>query len=88
LSKYALDLINRKRAEIDYWKRNVYDGCMERERIEKEAKAEAIKEFSERLKEKAHTTPVFDSYCGKTYMGNVLKVYVADIDNLVKEKVG
>ena len=52
------------------------------------SKAEAIKEFAERLKEKAHTTPVFDSYCSKTYMGNVLKVYVADIDNLVKEMVG
>ena len=52
------------------------------------SKSEAIKEFAESLKEKAHTQPIFDTYCGNKYMGDVSKVYVADIDNLVKEMVG
>ena len=44
-------------------------------------KAEAIKEFAERLKEKSKQ--------GKGYLGNVYhSVDVAEIDNLLKEKVG
>ena len=87
----ALDLINRQKVEIERLERDVFTYKIrwaKAESRETKAKAEAIKEFAERLKEKAHTTPVFDSYCSKTYMGNVLKVYVADIDNLVKEMVG
>lgn len=49
------------------------------------AQSEAIKEFAERLKENAHTQPIFDTYCGNKYMGDVSKIYVVDIDNLVKE---
>ena len=33
--KDALDLINRQKAEIDYWKSKAFDGCMEREQIRK-----------------------------------------------------
>ena len=36
------------------------------------------------MKEQAHTQPIFDTYCGNKYMGDVSKVYVADINNLVK----
>ena len=36
-SQAVLDLINRQKEEIDYWKRNAFDGCMERGRIDKEA---------------------------------------------------
>ena len=51
LEKHALDLIKRQQTEIDYWKRQVFDGCMERGRIDIEARAKAIKEFAERLGE-------------------------------------
>ena len=44
LQKY----IAEQKAEIDYWKRNAFDGCMERERIHKTAKAEAIKEIEQK----------------------------------------
>ena len=87
----ALDLINRQKAEIERLVEHTKEGIELAKQLPetiKLAQAKAIKEFAERLKEKAHTTPVFDSYCSKTYMGNVLKVYVADIDNLVKEMVG
>lgn len=71
LTSLQNDLTSAK-AEIDYWKRNAFDGCMERGRIEKTAKAEAYKEFAERLKEK---------------LGNT-DLAIRFVDNLVKELVG
>lgn len=59
--------------------------CDYAEELIDKAKAEAYKEFAERLKENAHTQPIFDTYCGNKYMGDVSKIYVVDIDNLVKE---
>ena len=95
----TIDLINRQQAEIERLKaeNNGKDFYLDVEKSSKEmfvrvanqyleiSKTEAIKEFAERLKEKAHTQPIFDTYCGNKYMGDVSKVYVADIDNLVKE---
>jgi hypothetical protein len=66
--------INRQKAEIDYWKRNVFDGCMERGRIEKTAKAEAYKECLLRVKK----------LWGK-YRGYDFEI---KLDNLLKEMVG
>ncbi|MBQ8893388.1 MAG: hypothetical protein IJ043_03155 [Clostridia bacterium] len=87
LSKDALDLINRQKAEIERLK----SGCkklVEKQNLYKEniqatreyqieqAKAEAIKEFAERLKKEAF----FDTgWC---------VMPVDCIDNLVKEMVG
>lgn len=78
----ALALINRQKAEID---RLIFDVTTYRLRWAKAtakldtAKAEAVKEFAERLKG--------TSACNKiTGYGEV--VYVRDIDNLVKEMVG
>ena len=102
MSTNALDLINRQQAEIERLKEcpkciYEYDGntteyciqgpCSNFKTVE-QIKSEAIKEFADRLKEKAHTQPIFDTYCGNKYVGDVSKVYVADIDNLVKEMVG
>ena len=78
----GINLINRQKAEIDYWKRNAFDGCMERDRIDKKAKAEAIKEFADRLKAdivEDHENPLNCSF----------PVVTAQyVDKLVKEMVG
>ena len=93
--KDALDLINRQQETIETLRNCVKQHHIIRQDdksplslLAAEIKAEEIKEFAERLKEKAHTQPIFDTYCGNKYMGDVSKVYVADIDNLVKEMVG
>lgn len=69
LIDYALDLINRQKAEIERLKEFI----VETRRCDKELKAEAIREFAERLK-KAFVLcdPMFNKY----------------IDNLVKEMAG
>ena len=87
----VLDLINRQKAEIERLERQsnrlgaVIDSlreniCSLSEGLET-ARAEAIKEFVERLKKLARPFPFFiiEAVCGVT---------VTDIDNLVKEMVG
>ena len=75
----ALDLINRQKAEIERLRGStIVNNIMKSQRIKREAKAEAVKEFAERLKEKAITY--------YTIIGHW--VSVKDIDNLVKEMVG
>ena len=56
---------------------------------ERLARIKAIKEFAERLKEKAETETYTD-YCpsGNSYQYEYRLVDVDDIDNLVKEMVG
>ena len=77
----ALDLINRQRAEIEKMKGStIVSNIMESQRIKREAKAEAYKEFAERLNEKAQIADCFDSY-------NMV-VGTHFIDNLLKEMVG
>ena len=80
LMKDALDLINRKNAEVERLK----DGIkFERERVDNipnlllQAKTEAIKEFAERLRKQA--TVDDDS---TWWIANI------DVDNLVKEMAG
>ena len=80
---YALDLINRQKAEIERLKglkKHHQELINELNKGIAEAKAEAIKEFAERLKKnKLH---VEDE-------GQIFKmVHCYDIDNLVKEMVG
>ena len=87
----ALDLINRQQAEIERLKAPTNDWLvkgiskeqLEQEKIEalidnakKCAKAEAVKEFAERLKAVSH--PYADSQM----------VFELQIDNLLKEMVG
>ena len=90
LMENALALINRQKAEIERlkellegWKKAAYKAADEKDEIYcnaidrvKTAKAEAIKEFAERLKERATHDGAFgyvDSY---------------DIDHITKEMVG
>jgi FtsZ-binding cell division protein ZapB len=89
LKKYAEmeDTISRQRAEIERLKcdnSNIHrlfsDACKrvdELDKLNETVKAEAIKEFAERLKEKKQWDVDIPDY-----------VYVEDIDNLVKEMVG
>ena len=69
LHKHALDLINRQKAEIERYK-----GVIKRlENDVQTAKAEAVKEFAERLKAEVSHIPAWGSVAEKK------------IDNLVKE---
>ena len=70
----AIDLINRQKAEIDRYK-----GVIKLlEQDVATAKAEAYKEFAERLKEKMQSSVTM---AGE----NVLSVHPKGIDNLLKE---
>ena len=77
----ALDLINRQKAEIEKLKGStIVSNIMESQRIKREAKAEAYKEFAERLK-------------SSIYINSNLLVYQCEavesmIDDIVKEMVG
>lgn len=78
LSRIALDLINRQQAEIERLKSR--DMQVEvSDMLEKEIKAEAIKEFAERLKGK------FNNDADVLYEQPLVHY---QIDNLVKEMVG
>jgi FtsZ-binding cell division protein ZapB len=81
ISRKALDLINSQQAEIEQWKEeaNRYQ-TLWCEDVQT-ARAEAIKEFAERLKKEKY------SICA----GHGMSEYVVsgyDINNLVKEMVG
>ena len=81
LDKLTLELINRQKAEIEKLKGStIVSNIMESKRIKREAKAEAYKEFAERLNEEAQIADCFDSY-------NMV-VGTHFIDNLLKEMVG
>lgn len=80
----ALDLINRKEAEIERLEKrnemlsNTRDSVLITHARElRRAKSEAIKEFADRLKEKASPYPYYQ-------YGLIDAVSVEDIDNLVK----
>ena len=86
LHQYALDLINRQKAEIERLEEAIGQREADIEmftdigKMYSELKAEAIKEFAERLKDETFKI----NYCGSVY--NV--VDIDDIVNLVKEMVG
>ncbi len=78
----AEEEINRQKAEIERLEdlnKCYYTSCQQIAKSNHEIKAEAVKEFAERLKEKA--TP---HYFDNTHFA----VKVEEIDNLLKERVG
>ena len=82
LHRYALDLINRQKSEIERLRGStIVNNIMESQRIKREAKAEAVKEFAEKLKEKSFKTI-------RNYGLTKDVVEVSTINNLLKEMVG
>ena len=76
----ALDLINRQKAEIEKLKGStIVSNIMESQRIKREAKAEAYKEFAEIIKDKwfdnRYDSPDVDF---DDFIDNVLKELVGD----------
>lgn len=96
LMKLALDLINRQKAEIErlersakQWEDTAKDLYISRENI----KAEAVKEFADRLKavcrQARFSVTVTQDLTGiKKVLDNIPVVDESDINNLVKEMVG
>ena len=82
----ALDLINRQKAEIERLRGStIVNNIMESQRIKREAKAEAYKEFAEKLK--LHSYIMSDE--SQTGIINRYSVVtVNQIDNILKELVG
>ena len=84
---FALDLINRQKAEIERKDRILesyalqYGTATDKEVLLKQAKAEAIKEFAEKLKEKYSQA---DILCPR----RIISITEKGLDNLVKEMVG
>lgn len=75
----ALDLINRQEAEIENLKGStIVSNIMESQRIKRETKAEAYKEFAKRLK----------SYLLLNKKGEMSVISFENVDNLLKEMVG
>ena len=75
----ALDLINRQKAEIEKLKGStIVSNIMESQKIKREAKVEAYKEFAEIIKDKW-----FDNRYDSPDVG-----FDDFIDNLLKEMVG
>lgn len=85
----ALDLINRQKAEIEKLKGStIVSNIMESKRIKREAKAEAYKEFAEKIK-KSIKENVDEAWHRDDGNGIYDAEYVLDdIDNLLKEMVG
>ena len=83
--KYVLDLINRQKAEIEHLK-NIRNekAFFLAEDIKNEVKANAIKEFAERLKAIYNDDSRYDRPNAHTL---IVKLF-ANIDDLVKEMVG
>ena len=92
----AIDLINRQNAEIERWKKNcdeLYDQMSERQKAEvkiarRMGKAEAIKEFAERLHKEINDYRDKKEMPMLPYTGYALDYVDRKIDNLVKEMVG
>lgn len=85
----ALDLINRQKAEIEKLKGStIVSNIMESQKIKREAKAEAYKEFAEKIK-KSIKENVDEAWHRDDGNGIYDAEYVLDdVDNLLKEMVG
>lgn len=81
----AVYLIRRQQVEIDVLKTNCLSMAQSMPNIAKAERAEAIKEFAERLKENKIDIDVSFGYGREVYTEAVA---VIEIDNLVKEMVG
>ena len=85
----ALDLINRQKAEIEKLKGStIVSNIMESQKIKRAAKADAYKEFAEKIK-KSIKENVDEAWHRDDGNGIYDAEYVLDdIDNLLKEMVG
>lgn len=85
----ALDLINRQKTEIEKLKGStIVSNIMESQKIKREAKAEAYKEFAEKIK-KSIKENVDEAWHRDDGNGIYDAEYVLDdVDNLLKEMVG
>ena len=82
----ALDLINRQKAEIEKLKGStIVSNIMESQRIKREAKAEAYKEFADRIRQVIVLNNTHDGYLVHDIDYNCL---MEDIDDVLKELVG
>ena len=83
----ALDIINRQKAEIERLRGStIVSNIMESQRIKREAKTEAYKEFAKRLKNKIKTE--CNPYGKPTYDYDTSISIMNYMDNLLKEMVG
>lgn len=84
VAEHALDLINRQKSEIERLKGStIVNNIMESQRIKREAKAEAYKEFAEKLKQHKRKIKGFDL----TEEFWDYAVLVEDIENTLIEMV-
>ena len=82
----ALDLINRQKAEIERLRGStIVNNIMESQRIKREAKAEAYKEFAKRLENKIKTE--CNPYGKPTYDYDTSISILHYIDKLVEEMI-
>ncbi len=82
-----LDLINRQKAEIERLEQNLKEAFEEIEALKQvnlTYKAEAVKEFAERLKNYYIKNKIYDKPNAHTLIGFLF----CQIDNLVEEMVG
>ena len=89
LQDLVLDLINRQKAEIEKLKGStIVSNIMGSQKIKREAKAEAYKEFAEKIK-KSIKENVDEAWHRDDGNGIYDAEYVLDdVDNLLKEMVG
>ena len=81
-----LDLIKRQRAEIERLMHNIEAMAQTMPNMAKAERAEAIKEFAERLKEESSFETDVSLGYGRPCYENAVPIIA--IDNLVKEMVG
>ena len=83
----GINLINRQKAEIEWLRGStIINNIMNSQRIKREAKAEAYKEFAEKLKNKIKTE--CNPYGKPTYDYDTSISIMNYMDNLLKEMVG
>ena len=83
----GINLINRQKSEIEWLRGStIINNIMNSQRIKREAKAEAYKEFAERVKNKIKTE--CNPYGKPTFDYDTSLAIMRYIDNLVTEMVG
>lgn len=86
LQDLVLDLINRQKTEIEKLKGStIVSNIMESQKIKREAKAEAYKEFADRIRQVIVLNNTHDGYLVHDIDYNCL---MEDIDDVLKELVG
>lgn len=84
LIKKSLDIINRQKSEIERLKGStIVNNIMESQRIKREAKAEAYKEFADMVKKNIKEVWNYDNGTCSCVL-----VLTKDIDKILKEIVG